>query len=112
TTSAGTLTATAVDDNGPNIDTITVNPGLSVQSTGGDVQFAAGDDIVINATAVVQAPTGNIDFRSGFGDTDNEGITTINGTVVANNNHAPTDISLGNASVQENQPAGTLVGAF
>ena len=81
TTSAGTLTATAVEDNGPNIDNISVNPGVTVTSTGGDVVFLAGDDIDINGT--VQSLAHDVDLRAGFGDTDGEGVIDINGTVAA-----------------------------
>jgi hypothetical protein len=83
TTSAGTITANAVDDTaGPNNDNVTVNAGVTLQSTGGDVDFNAGDDIVITATATVSA-SGNVTFNSAFNDNDNEGMQTLNGTVSA-----------------------------
>jgi len=86
-TSAGTFTQStaesAANNNSPHTDNVTVNAGITVQSTGGDVVFLAGDDIVINSTAQILAPGGNIDLRAGFNDTDNEGVILLNGTVSA-----------------------------
>ena len=105
TTSAGTLTATATETAAPtpNTDNITVDAGISVESTG-DVVFFAGDDIIIDATADVLAPAGNIDFRTGFGDNDNEGIMTIDGTVSAS-----ATVALNVASTNSALPAGTAI---
>ena len=80
-TSDGTLTQTTGDNNPAHTDNITVNAGVTVQSTGGNVVFLAGDDIVINSTAQVLAQSGNIDLPSGFNDTDNEGAITLNRTI-------------------------------
>src|SRR5205823_5373138 len=100
TTSAGTLTATATETvpPTPNVDNITVNAGITVQSTGGDVVFQAGDNIVINATAQVLAPAGNISFTSGFGDNDGEGAQTLDGTISAS---ATTGVVTLNLSAQQ-----------
>jgi hypothetical protein len=81
-TSTGTLMATAPETPTPNFDNVTVNAGVTVQSTGGDVVFQAGDDIVITAGATVHA-SGNISLTSAFGDTDAEGAIQLNGAVVA-----------------------------
>jgi hypothetical protein len=85
TSSVGTLTATATETTPAtaHLDNITVDPAVTVESTGGDVVFQAGDDIIVSATAVVQAPAGNIDFQTGFGDNDNEGVMALDGTVAA-----------------------------
>src|SRR5207302_515706 len=100
TASAGTLTATATEivPPTPNVDNITVNAGITVQSTGSDVIFQAGDNIVINATAQVLAPAGNISFTSGFGDNDGEGAQTLDGTISAS---ATTGVVTLNLSVQQ-----------
>jgi hypothetical protein len=82
TTSVGTLTATAQETPTPSFDNVTVNTGVTVQATGGDVIFQAGDDIVISAGATVQA-SGNVTLTAGFQDVDNEGMIQINGTVLA-----------------------------
>ena len=52
---SGTLTATTTDDNGPGIDNITVNSGVTVESTGADIEFESADDIIINATGTVKS---------------------------------------------------------
>jgi hypothetical protein len=80
-TSGGTITTTTADNNGVHVDNITVNSGVTVTSTGGDVVFRAGDDVVINGT--VQSQFRDVDLVAGFGDTDNEGVITLNGTVSA-----------------------------
>src|SRR5207302_8130779 len=84
-TSAGTLTATATETipPTPNVDNVTVNAGVTVQSTGGDVVFQAGDNLVVNATAQVLATAGSVGLTSGFGDNDGEGAQTLDGTVSA-----------------------------
>ena len=52
-TSAGTVTATATETNDPGTfaDVLTVNAGITVQSTGGNVVLQAGDDVVLGAGA-------------------------------------------------------------
>src|SRR5207248_7834040 len=107
--SAGTLTATATETAPPTpgLDNITVNAGVTVESTGGDVVFQAGDDITVNATAVVQALSGNIDFRTGFGDNDGEGVMALNGTVAAN--AATGSVALNVSATNAALPAGTPI---
>lgn len=86
TTSAGTRTATATESPTVNFDNITVNPGVTVSSTNGNVVFQAGDRIILNGTvrALGAAPGGSITLVSGFGDTDSDGGITLNGVVSAN----------------------------
>ena len=86
TSSAGNQTAQAVESGTPNFDNVTVNAGVTVQSTGADVIFEAGDRINVTATAIVQATAlgGDVTFDSAFGDTDNDGSMTLNGTINAN----------------------------
>ncbi|HEY1379409.1 MAG TPA: VCBS repeat-containing protein [Gemmataceae bacterium] len=81
-TAAGTITLTAgeTSDAPAFADDLTVNAGVTVRSTGGDVVLLAGDDVIVNGTA--QA-AGDVDLRSGFGDTDGEGVIAINGAVTA-----------------------------
>src|SRR5205085_358433 len=112
TSSAGTLTATATETvpPTPNVDNVTVNAGITVQSTGGDVVFQAGDNIVINATAQVLATAGNVSFTSGFGDNDGEGAQTLDGTLSAS---AATGVVTLNLSAQQGATqagTGTITG--
>jgi hypothetical protein len=81
TTSAAALTATTADNSGFHNDNITVNTGVTVASTVGDVVFDSGDDVVINGT--VQSQFRDVDLVAGFADTDGEGVISINGTVSA-----------------------------
>ena len=83
TTSAGTLTAQALETAAVNTDNITVDAGVTVESTGADVVFEAGDRIIVNNTAVVHTGGGNVTFDSGSGDTDSHGSMTLDGTVSA-----------------------------
>ena len=85
TSSGGTLTATANESTPatPGLDDVTVSPGVTVQSIGGDVIFKAGDDITIGSTALVQAPAGNITFASAFNDNDGEGAISLAGSLVS-----------------------------
>ncbi|HPM82318.1 MAG TPA: choice-of-anchor Q domain-containing protein, partial [Candidatus Anammoximicrobium sp.] len=85
TTAAGTITANATEAAGAG-DDVTVNAGVTVRSTGGDVVFNAGDNIVITgapSVATVQSDTGNVTLNSGVGDTDDIGLQTLDGTVRA-----------------------------
>ena len=102
TTSGGTLTATTADNNGIHIDNITVNAGVTVQSTGGDVVFHAGDDVIVNGT--VQSGARDVNLVAGFGDTDGEGVIAINGTASATATVA-LNVSATNAAL----PAGTPI---
>jgi|GEM_PF-3770755 len=86
TTSAGTLTVTTTEtavEMGPPEDDITVNSGVIVQSTGGDVDFTSGDSIILQSTSQVISLTGAVNFIAGMGDTDNDASVTLNGTISA-----------------------------
>jgi hypothetical protein len=92
TTSAGTLTATATETNDPGVfaDKLTVNAGITVESTGGNVVLQAGDDVVLNTGSLVKSDGGSVTLTAAFNDVDNEGgISMAGGTV-----QAGTDISL------------------
>src|SRR5262249_42523980 len=84
-TTATSITATATESGTTNFDNITVNAGVTVTATAGNITFRAGDRIIINATATVQATasTGNVTLESGFGDSDNDGSQTLDGTISA-----------------------------
>ena len=101
-TSAGALTAVATDDGPVHTDNITVDSGMSIDCTGGDVILEAGDDIDIDNGAAVSAITGNVDLRSGFGDTDGEGLITIDGKV-----SAAATVALNVNAPNASEPAGT-----
>jgi hypothetical protein len=85
--SGGTATLTAVDQGGANVDNITVPAGVTVTAAG-DVLFRAGDGIVVDATATVQATGGggNVIFESGYADNDGDGAMTLDGAVLAAGN--------------------------
>ncbi|MBI1315113.1 hypothetical protein GC176_27800, partial [bacterium] len=85
TTASGDILAQAIDDvagTATNTDNITVNSAVTVESTGADVTFEAGDRIVTMGGSFVTA-AGNIVFDSGFGDTDGDGSMSLDGTISA-----------------------------
>jgi fibronectin-binding autotransporter adhesin len=91
TTSAGTLSATTIETEPgtpfpPPEDNITIDGGVTVQSTGGDVDLQAAD--AINATGRVLTPSGSINLSCGDGDNDNDGSMSLNGTLSASGNIA------------------------
>ncbi|MFM7073044.1 MAG: beta strand repeat-containing protein, partial [Planctomycetota bacterium] len=90
TTSAGTLTAQALEVSGAG-DNITVNASVTVRSTSGSVVFEAGDNIVVSGT--VQSDSGNITLDSGFGDTDNVALQTLDGTLTASSGTVTIDLN-------------------
>lgn len=108
TSSVGPLSALAGESlpAAPGVDNVTVNAGVTVQSTNSGIIFWAGDDVVINSTATVQAG-GNIDFQTGFNDNDSEGTMTLNGAVVANNSTGT--VALNVNSNNSALPAGNIV---
>ena len=87
-TSAGTITATSTETSTetttplpPPDDDITVNSGITVTSTGGDVVFNSADGISLNSGSAVTAPSGHVALNTSVGDVDNDGGATIRGTV-------------------------------
>ena len=83
TTSPGTISATASETvpPTPNVDNVTVNVGVTVKSTGGDVVFRAGDNVVLQSGSLVKSDTGNVTLTAGFGDNDGEAAIALNGSV-------------------------------
>src|SRR5262249_40937913 len=64
-------------------DNLTVNAGVTVQSTGGSVTLHAGDNVTLPATSSVQAPAG-LTIVGGFGDVDGVGVVvTLSGNITA-----------------------------
>ncbi len=96
------------DDLGDPVTTITAFDNPSLQ--GGVVASAGGGLFVYTPPATF---TGldefNYTITDGNGDTSTATVTI---SVSASANQPPTDIALSNASVDENQPPGTLVGNF
>jgi hypothetical protein len=69
-------------------DDLTVNGGVTVRSNGGNVNFTSGDSVLIQAGATVRsdvAATGTVSLLAGVGDTDNDAVLTVNGTISAAN---------------------------
>lgn len=83
---SGNITITAADtDTGPGaVDNITVDPMVTVETTGGSIEFNAGDNVVLDSTSSVLA-TGTITFNVDFGNSDagNGGAITLLGTLTA-----------------------------
>ena len=77
-----TLTAGETDDDPACADVLTVNPGVTVRSTGGDVTLRAGDDVVLGAGSTVAA-AGVVALIAGFGDLDACGAFIDNGAVLS-----------------------------
>lgn len=84
TISSGDLlaTATEISDAPVFADRLTVNAGVTVQSTGGNVALRAGDDVVLNAGSVVQSNVGSVTLNAAFNDLDNEGGISANGATI------------------------------
>src|SRR5262249_14404555 len=81
-------------------DDLTVNSGVTVRSTGGNVTLTSGDSIIVQSGATVRsdlAITGTVSLLAGVADTDNDPVTTPNGTILAANIalQVPGDIVLG-----------------
>src|SRR5262249_39687208 len=83
-TTGASVSATATEAVTPaaGVDNVTVNSGVTVQATAGDVTFHAGDDISVSNTANVTA-TGNVLLASGVDDNDGEGAMELDGTLSA-----------------------------
>ncbi len=84
-TSGGTLTANASESVGPG-DDVTVQAGVTVRSTGGNVVLNAGDDLVVagaGPVGTVLADVGDVTLNSGVADADDLGQQALNGMVRA-----------------------------
>jgi fibronectin-binding autotransporter adhesin len=80
---SATFTGDAPEVNGAG-DDLTVESGVTLESTGGDVILTAGDNVLIDG--VVQSlnfPTGTVAITAGAGDVDGIGALTIHGMVSA-----------------------------
>jgi hypothetical protein len=64
-------------------ENITVNAGVTIQTTTGNLVLEAGDQIILQPGSIVQAAATEVILRSGLGDTDNTGGMTLNGTLRA-----------------------------
>jgi hypothetical protein len=80
TTETATETSTPLP---PPDDDITVNSGVTVESTGGDVSFTSADSVVLQPGSVVKSDSGNVSLTAGSGDNDNDASASLNGTVQA-----------------------------
>jgi hypothetical protein len=67
----GDINLTAAETASPG-DDLTVDPGITVQSTGGNVTLQAGDNVLLKPASVVQA-SGTVTLDLGFGDLDGSG---------------------------------------
>ncbi|MHC4874970.1 MAG: beta-propeller fold lactonase family protein [Planctomycetota bacterium] len=112
TTANGNLTANATENAAMANDDITVNASVKVESTGGDITFNAGDDIILtDATSIVRANTvagSDITLNSGFGDLDDTGSQTLNGTIQANTTDGIVTINTNEESGASDSTAGTI----
>jgi hypothetical protein len=83
TTSTGTLTATAGEINDAPVwaDNLTVNPGVTVEVTGGNLVLQAGDSINLQLGGVVTCDTGTVTLTAGFNDLDGFGALNLPGTI-------------------------------
>lgn len=103
---AGTITATADETvpPTPNVDNITVNVGATVQSTGGDIIFNAGDNIVVNGNLLAA----DVYLTAGYNNNDGEDAISLGGSVFAAD---VVDLSTSNGAVTQTGgylQAGTL----
>ena len=77
------IQAIATDNGAAGSGNITVDANVTVSATAGDVDFEAGDSIVIQSTANVTASAGNITLDSSSaaanGTVDNDGPQALNG---------------------------------
>jgi hypothetical protein len=80
TTSAGTFIATATESASLG-DDVTVNSGVIVQSTGGNLTLNAGDNINLLTGSTAKA-SGTVSLNDGFNDTDGNAVATIQGTIM------------------------------
>ncbi|MBI1313734.1 hypothetical protein GC176_20775, partial [bacterium] len=80
-TASGDITLTSTDSTGTG-DDLTIDPGVTVQSTTGNVSLRSGDDVLISAGSIVDA-AGVVTIDGDFGDADAGTGSTIDifGTV-------------------------------
>jgi fibronectin-binding autotransporter adhesin len=65
----------------PPDDDLTVNAGVTVESTGGNVIFTSGDSIVLQAGSLVKSDAGSVTLTAGVGDDDNDAALILGGPV-------------------------------
>ena len=82
TTGDTVYTAGEVADAGVFADDLTINAGVTVSVTAGNLTLQAGDEIVLNGTSVATA-SGTITLNVGFNDLDGVGGAVIRGTIDA-----------------------------
>src|SRR5262249_17824666 len=82
TSSSGSITANATESAATD-DDVSVNAGITVESTGGDVDFNAGDSIRTAPGSVIKSDSGAINLSVGVGDTDGIGAFFLQGTLDA-----------------------------
>ncbi|MDB5307830.1 MAG: repeat protein, partial [Gemmataceae bacterium] len=108
-TITGTTTETAVETVGTPEDDITVNAGVTVLSTGGDVVFTSGDSIVAQTGSLLKSGAGTVILTAGVGDLDNDASLTLNGTIVGNLSVTQTgNIYLDDLAPHLNRPGKTV----
>jgi hypothetical protein len=73
-----TLTAGETDDDPACADDLTINGGVTIQSTGGNVTLQAGDDIILGSGSTLSAAA-TVSLVAGFGDLDGCGEIFDNG---------------------------------
>jgi hypothetical protein len=95
-TTTGTITATAgeIADFPVCAQNLTVNTGVTVRSTAGNVVLQAGDDIVLAAGSVVQSDNGSVTLTAAFNDADGCGALKLFGSIISPNS----DVTLSSAN--------------
>ncbi|MBI3312708.1 MAG: S-layer family protein [Candidatus Omnitrophica bacterium] len=79
---AATINLTA-GESGAAGDDLTINAGVTVNSTGDAVTLRAGDDVIFGAGSDVKSDTSSTTLTAGFGDTDGLGSISAGGLVSA-----------------------------
>jgi hypothetical protein len=89
-TSSGTITATTTETGGESVpagqlpppdDNLTVNMNVTVESTGGDVDFTSGDSIITLSGSLVKSDTGAVNLSAGMGDNDADAMLDLGGSL-------------------------------
>ncbi|MBC7853148.1 MAG: hypothetical protein IAF94_06910, partial [Pirellulaceae bacterium] len=79
----GAVVLTAGESATDDVDNLTVNPGVTVQSTGNSVTLNSGDNTTINSTSsILAATTITINIDNGDADVTGETLTIASGAVV------------------------------